>query len=155
MGDKAVKKALQNNSEVIEKENSVSQQTKKQSQTTNSGSWRLKKGKAIYSSRIFYFCAQLPNPTEMARKQCPRTKAEQTHYIKVLRCLFLETRTSSPQSAPNQTHSNTKNIVQCAAFYTPCKKPNICPSGHVLLFEKCVINPNKKVPGGMKNQVLP
>lgn len=38
MGDKAVKKALQNNSEVIEKENSVSQQTKKQSQTTNSGS---------------------------------------------------------------------------------------------------------------------
>lgn len=38
MGDKAVKKALQNNSEVIEKENSVSQQTKKQSQTANSGS---------------------------------------------------------------------------------------------------------------------
>lgn len=54
MGDKAVKKALQNNSEVIEeKENSVSQQTKKESQTTNSGSWRLKKGKVMYNRRIF------------------------------------------------------------------------------------------------------
>lgn len=88
MGDKAVKKALQNNSEVIEKENSVSQQTKKQSQTTNSGSWRLKKGKAIYNSRIFYFCATKPhrkdNETVSKNQIC-----EQTDHIKVLWCLFL------------------------------------------------------------------
>lgn len=39
----------------LRKENLGSQQTKKQSQTTNSGSWRLKKGKLIYSRRILCF----------------------------------------------------------------------------------------------------